>query len=119
MNILRLQLKVWWANLVLRVGAAHMAWKEPKIVIDDMRRYRKLRDLMSCNVLATWERTEHIASVGAWMSWDDFDSYLDATDVRMLHERGYDLSSSEDLRRSQTIDGTIKAHEPLKLNIHG
>lgn len=116
MNILKLQIKVWWSDLVLRFGAAKFAWQNATTMVNDVRRYRKLRDLMTRNLPATWDRVEKIAAVGCWMSWDEFELMLDKTDPDSLADKGYDWFFEGDLTRDQILSGKIKAHEPLKLD---
>lgn len=41
-------------------------------------RYRKLRRWMSSNVREGWQEVENLGAVAAWMSWEDFDNYLDS-----------------------------------------
>lgn len=54
----------------------------------DARRYQKLRALMSMNQEKTWKAVCSLAAVGCYMSFEDFDQYLDT-----IHENGHDPNS--------------------------
>lgn len=78
--MLKNTVKIRWFDVCRHVSDVTNVFKNAK-------RYRKLRDLMTRNVQPTWEQTERIAAVGAWVDWDAFDDYLDATDVEYLHRQ--------------------------------
>lgn len=41
-------------------------------------RYEKLRSYMSSNVKEGWVRVEELGAIAAYLSWNDFDQYLDS-----------------------------------------
>lgn len=41
-------------------------------------RYEKLRRYMSSNVKDGWGKVENLGAIAAYLSWDDFDQYLDS-----------------------------------------
>ena len=56
----------------------------------DAERYRKLRRWMSSNVQEGWEQVERLGALACYMSWDDFDGYLDSLpecNVGLCHVR--------------------------------
>lgn len=44
----------------------------------DAMRYRKLRNWMSSNVREGWSEVENLGGIACYVSWDEFDAYLDA-----------------------------------------
>jgi hypothetical protein len=44
-------------------------------------RYVKLRRWMTSNVVEGWREVENLSSVGCYVGWDNFDSYLDCLPV--------------------------------------
>ncbi|MNC14781.1 hypothetical protein D3C75_625690 [compost metagenome] len=50
-------------------------------VCTDAERYRKLRGWMTAGVQEGWNEVEKLGAIGAYLSWDDFDSQLDSLPV--------------------------------------
>ncbi len=47
----------------------------------DVERYHKLRGWMSSNVKEGWTEVERLAAISCYLSWEDFDQYLDELDI--------------------------------------
>lgn len=63
------------AALAAQPGARGQATEGEAV---DAARYYKLRRWMSSNVPEGWTQVEQLAAIACYMSWDDFDSALDA-----------------------------------------